>query len=372
MSESFTATAAVAHSGVEQFTLQAIEFAPLQGDEVIVEIHGVGICHTDVVVKAEVTEFPFPAILGHEGAGIVTRVGSGVNRVKAGDHVIVSFGSCGDCASCSADQPSYCHHMPELNYFGLRADGSPAITSEGKVIHSHFFGQSSFASHALSNERNLIVIDKDLPLELMGPIGCGIQTGAGAVMRSLNAQADQSILIAGGGAVGLSAVMAAAIRNCKQIIVMEPNAARRKLALELGATHVIDPTESPDLAEFIQQLSPAGVDLCVDTTGIPPVISALLAALAPRGTLGIVGITPPDTPPPGDLTMIMQRGLSIKGIMIGDTDLAEFIGELLQYYRAGSFPIDKLVTRYPLSAINEAMKDHMAGDCIKAVLLPRA
>ena len=370
MSKAITATAAVAHSGVEKFNLQQIEYAPLQAGEVLVEIHGVGICHTDVVVKAEVTEFPFPAVLGHEGAGIVAQVGSAVSHVKPGDHVIISFGSCGDCSSCEADKPSYCHQMPELNYVGLRADGSHAITSEGEVIHSHFFGQSSFATHALTNERNLIVIPKDLPLDIMGPIGCGIQTGAGAVIRSLKAQANQSILIAGGGAVGLSAVMAAAIQGCKQIIVMEPNASRRELALELGATHTIDPDAIGNLIEHVLELNPTGVDLCVDTTGIPPVISSLFELLAPRGSLGIVGITPPDTPPPGDLTAIMQKGLSIKGIMIGDTDLQGFIEELLEYYRDGKLPIEKLIRHYPLSAINEAIEDHHSGKCIKAVLVP--
>jgi len=179
-------TAAVARSGVPGFTVEALSLDAPRDTEVMVRIAGVGLCHTDVVVR-ETSEawYPFPAVLGHEGAGIVEAVGSEVWSVKQGDVVVLSFASCGACRPCRTASPAHCDAMLALNFRGRRPDGSTALHDAAGPVSSHFFGQSSFASHVIADASNVVRVDDDLPLDLLGPLGCGIQTGAGAVFHSL-------------------------------------------------------------------------------------------------------------------------------------------------------------------------------------------
>ncbi|MEQ9198043.1 MAG: zinc-binding dehydrogenase, partial [Parvibaculum sp.] len=256
-----------------------------------------------------------------------------------------------------------------LNYAGMRSDGTKALHGAGEDIASNFFGQSSFATHCLTYERNVVKVPEGFPLELAGPLGCGIQTGAGGIMRSLACEAGSSLLILGGGAVGLSAVMGAAVRGCETIIVLEPHAERRKLALELGATHVLDPAEAKDLAAAVRAILPIGVDYAFDTTGIPDLLQATMGCLGPHGTFGIVGIAPPGTPMPGDLMSAVTFGHTVKGIIEGDSDPDTFITEMIELYRQGRLPFDRLIKTYPLSEINRAIADQHDGKCVKVVLL---
>jgi aryl-alcohol dehydrogenase len=361
-------TAAVARAADRDFTIETVTLDEPREDEILVRVVGVGLCHTDIVFKASGTIAP-PAVLGHEGSGIVEKVGAKVKKVAAGDRVAMTFRSCGQCPRCAKGEPAYCHTMPMLNYAGVRTDGSKSLSKDGDAIAGNFFGQSSFATYALTYERNVVKVPEGVPLELMGPLGCGIQTGAGGVMRSLNAEKGSSILILGGGAVGLSAVMGAKIQGCSTIIVLEPHEARRKLALELGATHVIDPKAQTDFAAEVRKIVPIGVDYAFDTTGIPPVLQATMTCLGPHGVFGIVGIAPPGTPMPGDLMTAVTFGHTVKGIIEGDSDPDVFIPEMIEHYRAGRLPFDKLIRTYPLSEINKAIADQHHGDCVKVVLL---
>lgn len=361
--------AAVARQGQAAFDLQTLELEDPRPDEILVRIHGVGLCHTDIAFKSFPT-YPFPAVLGHEGAGVVVSTGAEVTKVKPGDRVALSFRSCGACDRCQSGDPAYCRTMPMLNYIGARTDGSAALSDGDGPIASNFFGQSSFASHALTYERNVVLVPDDVPLELMGPLGCGIQTGAGAVMRSLACKSGSSLLITGGGSVGLSAVMGAGIQGCATIILVEPHAARRALALELGATHVIDPAVAADLAAAVREIAPLGVDYALDTTGIPALLQTTVQCLGSKGVFGVLGISPPGTPIPGDLAGLMTFGLTIRGIIEGDSEPEQFIPELIEHYRAGRLPFDKLIRTYRLSEINTALDDQHHGRCVKAVLLP--
>lgn len=364
------ANAAVAYRDEPSFRIEQIDIEGPRDDEILVRISGVGLCHTDIVFKSMMADYPMPAVLGHEGSGIVEAVGKNVSKVAPGDSVLMTFRSCGDCDRCKSEYPSYCRTMPSLNYAGRRSDGTSAYTKDGIPVSSNFFGQSSFSDLAVTYERNVVKIDKDLPLEIMGPLGCGIQTGAGAVMRSLAATPGSSILITGGGSVGLSAVMGAAICNCATIILVEPQRARRDLAREFGATHVIDPTKISDLTEAVRTLLPQGVDCALDTSGVPAVQKAAVASLGSMGVLGLVGISPPQTPVPGEVNSIMTFGQSIKGIIEGDSDPDTFLPELIAHFKAGKLPFDRMVKTYPLSQINRAVSEQHDGICVKAVLIP--
>lgn len=360
-------TAAVARSATEPFAIEKVELRQPREDEVLVRVVAAGLCHTDIAMKSG-RLVPLPAVLGHEGAGIVEQVGARVSKVRAGDRVALTFMSCGSCPRCDRDEPAYCHQAMPLNFAGRRSDGSTAITSGDEQLSSNFFGQSSFASHCLAFERNVVKLDADFPFELAAPLGCGIQTGAGSILRSLDCSPGSSLLILGGGAVGLSAVMAAHLRGCRTIIVLEPHAGRRMLAQELGATHVLDPADTPDLPAAVRAIAAGGVDYAFDTTGVPPLLDAAIECLAPRGTLGIVGIAPPGTHVPGILSRLVSLGLTVRGIIEGDSDPDVFIPELIAQYRAGRFPVDRLVTTYPFEAINQAIADQHAGECVKVVL----
>lgn len=359
--------AAVTKGPGQPFEIRTLELDDPRADEILVRIAGVGVCHTDLVFK-DAGIIAAPAVLGHEGSGVVERVGANVKKVKPGDRVAITFRSCGACPRCDTGDAAYCHTMPMLNYAGLRPDGSKAIHDGGRDVGSNFFGQSSFASHALTYERNVVKVPDDLPLELVGPLGCGIQTGAGSIMRSLACRAKSSLLITGGGPVGLSAVMGAKIRRCGTIIVVEPHEPRRKLALEFGATHTIDPKASADLAAAVRAIVPAGVDYAFDTTGVPAVQQATMGALAPKAVFGIVGVAPPGTPMPGDVNTAMTFGHTIKGIIEGDSNPDEFLPELMAHYRKGELPFDRMIKTFPFAKINEAIEAQHKGECVKVVL----
>lgn len=362
--------AAVAYTGQPSFKYETVEIEAPRPDEILVRVLGVGLCHTDLVFSSGAAPYPFPAVFGHEGSGVVEAVGADVTKVKPGDSVLITFRSCGACDRCGTGDAAYCRTMPLLNYTGRRTDGTSAISNEAGPVSSNFFGQSTFAGHAITYERNVVKVDPSLPVEIMGPLGCGIQTGAGAVMRSLAAKQGSAFLVTGGGSVGLSAVMGAKIQGCATIILVEPMESRRQLAKELGATHCIDPTATADVPAAVRAIAPMGVDNALDTTGIPAVQVAALACLGSKATLGLVGVSAPGTPMPGDVNTVMTFGQAVKGIIEGDSDPDEFIPELIEHFKAGRLPFDKLVKTYRLSEINEAIAAQHHGECVKAVLIP--
>jgi aryl-alcohol dehydrogenase len=363
-------SAAVFRSGSSEFTLEPLNLASPGAGEVLVEITAVGLCHTDLATQAGVIPFPAPGVLGHEGSGRVVEVGPGVTKVAPGDPVALSFSSCGNCPSCAAGAPAYCHMFMPLNYAGSRLDGtSPLSTPSGEQVGSMFFGQSSFATHAVTGERNVVKLPERAPLDIVGPLGCGIQTGAGAVMRSFAAPAGSSLVVLGAGSVGLSAVLGAIVQGLAHIIVVEPHAARRELATELGATATIDPATG-NITEQIRGIVPDGVDYVFDTTGVPSVIEAAVGGLTNRGTVGLVGV-PRDPTAALSLNLIhaMVIGITVKGIVEGDSDPDVFIPELLELHAAGRFPFDKMITKVPFTQINEAVELQHRGEAVKVVLV---
>jgi aryl-alcohol dehydrogenase len=362
-------SACVIRSHGTAFAVEPVSLAAPRDDEVLVRILGVGVCHTDLAVASGGLPFPMPAVLGHEGAGVVEQIGAGVTEVAPGDHVVLSFRTCGACRQCLAGDLAYCENFGPLNFAGCRADGSATIQQGATILGGNFFGQSSFATYGLANSNNVIKIGSDLPIEKLGPLGCGIQTGAGAIMRSMACPAGSSVLIIGGGSVGLAAVMGAVVQGCDTIILLEPHAARRQLALALGATHAYAPTDEP-LPKTVMAIAPRGVDFVLDTTAIPALIESGVLCLASRGVCGLVGVPAQlGATAGGNMGFMVAGGRSIRGIMEGDSNPHIFIPELLALYRQGRFPFDRLITTYKMADINQAIADQHAGACVKAVLL---
>ncbi|MCA8348469.1 NAD(P)-dependent alcohol dehydrogenase [Burkholderia cepacia] len=365
--------AAVTHAPNAPFSLESIELDEPRTDEVLVRIAGSGVCHTDLVAQEGYFPMTLPAVFGHEGAGIVEQVGAQVTKVKPGDRVAMTFLSCGRCSCCSAGASPYCKAFSSLNFGGVRDDGSKTLRANRDAVSGGFFGQSSFASHALAKERNIVKVPDGVPLELAGVLGCGVQTGAGAVMRAMACRAGSSLMVIGGGAVGLSAVMGGVIQGCTTIVVVEPQAGRRALARELGATHVIDPVEAGDLADAARAIRAEGIDYVLDTSGRHAVISAVPRILAPRGTFGFVGVPPAserELPLPGTLLQAMRGGCTYRGIIEGDSEPDVFLPQLMALHLEGRFPFEKMIRTYPLARINDALEDQHRGLCTKIVLLP--
>jgi aryl-alcohol dehydrogenase len=361
---------AVARAPNAPFTIESATLEDPRPGEVLVRIAGAGLCHTDLVARDQLIPIPLPAILGHEGAGVIERVGEGVRGLAPGDQVVMSFASCGHCRRCAARLPGYCREFPPLNFSGARPDGTSGLRIGGQPVSANFFGQSSFASHALALASNVVKVETSAPIAELGPLGCGLQTGAGGVIRALAPPAGASIAVFGGGPVGLAAVMAAKIRGCDPILIVEPIAERRRLALDLGATHAINPTAG-DIAEAIRAILPDGLDFAFETSGRQEVAEAALASLASYGLLGLVGVPPRmDATLDVNLAGLITFGHRVHGIIEGDSDPQTFIPGLIAHREAGRFPFERLIATFPLDDINTAIEAQLRGDCVKAVLIP--
>jgi aryl-alcohol dehydrogenase len=360
--------AAVLRAGDKPYSLERLELAGPGAGEILVRIVGTGMCHTDMVPRSP--EFaalaPLPLVPGHEGAGVVEAVGAGVSGIAIGDHVVLSFDSCGFCASCRGGHPAYCESFLPRNLSGRNVDGSsPATDEAGKPVGARWFGQSSFASHALATARNGVVVDRSLPLEILGPLGCGIQTGAGSVLVAMGVRAGATIAVYGAGAVGLAAVMAARVAGATTIIAIDLHPSRLYLARELGATHTID-GKAADVAQQILSLT-GGVEYAFDTTGIPSVIAGAVTALRPLGVCGLVGVRGADLVLP---PLTLELGKTVMGIIEGDVVPQRFIPQMIAFWKQSRFPFDRLVRKFPLAKIDEAERASLSGEVVKPVLLP--
>lgn len=360
--------AAVVREKAGPFLIEEIELDEPRDDEIVVRIVSSGLCHTDLVARMQFLPIPLPGVFGHEGAGVVEKVGSRVTKVKPGDHVTTSYMSCGECPACKKAMPGWCTEFQRLNFGGRRADGTATMKKDGQTIYGSFFGQSTFASHALVTERNVVKVSKDVPLEILCPLGCGIQTGAGGVINSLKAGPGSSIAIFGIGSVGLSAMMAAVASGCTMIIGVDVMEERLKLAKEFGATHTIN-SAKVDAVEEIRKLTGGGIEYTLECTGIPKVFRQAVDALMMGGTSGLIGVAPNGV----DVSLEMQQilnGRTIKGVVEGDCVSDIFIPQLIELYKAGRFPFDRLLKFYSLDQINEAVEDTEKGRALKAVLKP--
>ncbi|SEP72551.1 aryl-alcohol dehydrogenase [Streptomyces sp. yr375] len=365
---STTTRAAVVESGGAPFTLSDVVLDDPAPHEALVRLVAAGVCHTDLGVASGGLPFPLPGVLGHEGAGVVEAVGSAVTGVAPGDHVVLSFTSCGDCRNCQGGHPAYCATWLPLNLLGgRRADGSSTISRDGEDLGGHFFGQSSFAERALVDERSLVKVDPDVPLTSIAPLGCGVQTGVGAVWNVLKPETGSTIVVLGAGAVGLSAVMAAALSPATTIIAVDRVAERLELAKELGATHTVDASETA-LGDAIALITGGqGADGIVETTGSTAVLRQGVDALAARGTLVVVG-----APPFGSEVALDVNGLlggkRVVGLTLGDAETQSFIPALVKLVKEGRLPLDRLIGTYAFEDIDLAVRDMKAGKTIKPVL----
>ena len=381
----------------------------------LIRMHATGICHTDLFVSSlpeGVLGLTYPKVLGHEGSGVVEAVSSSsaststsTTGVQVGDWVLLSYHSCGACGLCEAGETAYCERFGELNtvgtpgVFALAGKGG-AETVEGEEMMKKgktdlaaggFFGQSSFASWSVVHERCVVKVGppaaggggggggggglvKSLDeLRLFAPLGCGLMTGAGAVVNVAKPRPEEDVLLVLGlGGVGLGAVMAAKVLGCTTVIAVDRVPSRLALATDLGASHVLDTTGSnlEMFATDVQALvGNRRITHAIDTTGSLPLVEAALASLGKRGRLIQIGV--PDfaaniTLPMADYFLNAKR---VEANYLGDAVAKEFIPKMIGWYREGLFPLERLVTFFPAERVGEALVGMERGDVVKPVLV---
>ncbi|MFJ2192177.1 NAD(P)-dependent alcohol dehydrogenase [Kitasatospora sp. NPDC087861] len=358
--------AAVLRSYESRFAVEEVclDAGPADG-EVLVRIAGCGMCRTDLAVRRSAGRSPLPAVLGHEGAGVVVEAGGPDTGLSIGDHVVLSFDSCGRCRNCLGAAPAYCDSFAPLNLFGGREENAARFTdAAGGALAPRWFGQSSFAEYAVVAARNAVRVDPDLPVELLGPLGCGFLTGAGAVLNSFGVGPGDTVAVFGAGAVGLAAVLAATAAGAVTVAV-DRQPERLALAERFGAIPLH--AASADLPSRIRRPTGGGAQYALDTTGSARLINDALRALRPTGHLGLVArLHTALALEPGTL----DRGRRISHICEGDAVPGLLIPRLTGLWRAGRFPFDQLIRTYPLADINEAERDCEAGRVVKPVLVP--
>lgn len=354
-------------SGNGPFTVEQLELEDPRSGEVLVRMVASGMCHTDLLSRELPPEFfGGPQVYGHEGSGVVEAIGDDVHGLEIGDHVVLSFNHCGSCTACDLGKLPYCFDFSAHNMSGGRPDGTKAfVDTDGESVGSHFFGQSSFASHSVVAAKSVVKVDPAHDLTLLGPLGCGIQTGAGAILNTLDVQPGSSVVVTGAGALGLSAVMAAKVARAGTIIAVDRHESRLELAKKYGATDTIsgDPAE---IKAGILEASGGGADYAFDTTGNAGIVRAAFEGLNNLGTLGMAGVGF------GDLTfdfLSLIGGRTITGVMEGDSTPSEFIPRLAALNASGEFPFHELITTYSLDQVNDAEAASAAGSVIKPVLV---
>lgn len=360
-------TAAVVEKLHGPFEIHELELDEPGPGEVLVRIAGTGFCHTDGIARHGDLPFPLPGVLGHEGAGTVVAVGDGVSGVREGQDVVIGWPSCGLCRNCLDGEPRYCLRLAEQIVGGHRLDGPPALRgASGQSVASHFFGQSSFGTYSLTTANSLVPIPDGLPVAMMGPLACGLATGAGAVFHTVAPQPGTSIVVYGVGTVGLAAIMAARNTPATRIIAVDRHVSRLELATRLGATDVIDASVD-DPVSAVTEICGGPADHALECTGVVSVVRQAIDSVGMRGTCVLIGGAPAGAELTADHLSTLW-GKSIVGILGGGGRSQRLIGTLMELHAAGRFPFDELVEYFPLDRIEDAAEASYSGAVVKPIL----
>lgn len=362
--------AAVLNKSNSDLNIEDVVLDDPKANEVLIKTIASGICHSDIEFQTGGFPIQLPVILGHEGAGIVEKVGPNVTDFKKGDHVAVGFAYDGKCKLCRSGLPGSCVNFNKLNTSGgPMMDGTYRLHKQDGHNIGVFFGQSSFGDHIVANVNNLVKVPDDLDLRIAGPLGCGYMTGAGTVLNTLKPEVNSNLAVLGTGSVGLSSIMGAAVSNCKHVIAIDKNDMRLEVAKEFGATETINNTKENMVEKINEIVGPEGLNYVVDTTGEPSVMKDGLNALTIKGQFAVVAMGTKIIKELSPMVDILAASKSIIGVIEGDSVPQEFIPKMIDLYRAGKFPIDKIVKFYKPEEINQAIKDSVDGTTIKPIIV---
>ena len=352
--------------GRHDIRIEELELEPPRDDEVLIRITSCGVCGTDRGCIHAQMPYPTPSVLGHEGAGVVEQVGRQCTAVQPGDRVVLGFPFCGTCENCRRGQPRYCLHGRELLFSGYRLDGStPLRRPGGKELSGRFFQQSSWATHTLALERQLVRVPDGSDADIMGPLGCSIATGAGTVLNELHPAPGGSLAVFGAGAVGLAAIMAARLTGLVNIIAVDKVQSRLDLARELGATHTFQ--SDAKTAEAIKDVTGGGADHSIECTNGYNLVTPAVECLGILGTCAVVGGSKPTAEMTLNHSDMEQHGKRLIGVLGGGGQPA-FLLALMRLQAQGRFPLEKLIRTYDFDDVNQAIDDSDAGEVVKPVL----
>ena len=354
----------------QPLSIEEVELdGPVDG-EILVEISGAGLCHSDLSTIEGIRPRPIPNVPGHEAAGIVREVGPNVSGLEVSDHVVMVFVmSCGECRECSGGRPNLCSSSMVAKSKGELAAGGRRLHMEGGVLN-HAAGISCFAEYAVVDQRSVVKVPKDVPLEDAAVFGCAVVTGVGAVLNTANVQPGRSMAVFGLGGVGLNAVMAGAIAGAEPLIAVDVHDEKLSLALELGAAHAVN-ASSPTAIEVIKDLSNGGVHHAFDMAGTVKALQAAYASLRNGGVLTSAGLAPADAEFAIKAYDMVSREIRIEGSYMGSCAPHRDVPRYLDYYRQGRLPVNRLRSgSLGLNEINVGFDRLADGSVVRQILLP--
>jgi NDMA-dependent alcohol dehydrogenase len=363
------ASAAVLFEVGQRLSIREVEVAPPRAGEVLLKMAAGGVCHSDLHVMTGHLVGALPAILGHEGAGVVAEVGPGVTSVKPGDHVIPLWRvSCGACEYCTGGRPALCPEGMQIRLTGRLGDGTTRFSLDGKEIR-HFAGVSSFAEYTVVPERAALKIPDDLPLERAALLGCAVVTGVGAVINCARVRPGSSMVVFGAGGIGLNVIQGGAIAGAERIIAVDVVERKLGYARQFGATHTVDAAAGDPVAQVRDLTGGRGVDYAFEAIGLTTVMRQAYDCLAKRGLAVIVGVSPMTAEVSVPVMSLVFEERALTGSIYGSSRPRTDIPRLIGLYRAGRLKLDELLTRtYPFREINEAYAALERGEVARSVV----
>jgi NDMA-dependent alcohol dehydrogenase len=363
------AKAAVLFEVGKRLEIHEVEVERPQAGEVLIRMAAGGVCHSDLHVMTGHLAATLPAILGHEGAGVVADVGAGVTSVKPGDHVIPLWRlSCGQCEYCSDGRPALCNAGMQIRSTGRLLDGTSRFRLGGQELR-HFAGASTFSEYTVVPEGSVLKIPNDLPLDRAALLGCAVITGVGAVINCAKVRPGSSVAVFGAGGVGLNVVQGAALAGAAQIIAVDLVERKLEFARQFGATHTVNARGGDAVAQVRALTGGRGVDYAFEVIGLPATMRQAWDCLAKRGMAVVVGVTPMATEVSVPVMSLVFEERVLTGSVYGSSRPRLDILKLIDLYRAGKLKVDELLTRsYPFAEINEAYAALERGEVARSVV----
>ncbi len=360
--------AAVYYRGGEPLRVEEVELLEPQRQEVTVRIAAAGVCHSDLHFVDGVLPHPSPAVLGHEGAGIVEAMGEGVTYVQPGDHVILSFiPSCGQCAYCIVGRPNLCTAGNRAAARGTLLDGTTRLRKDGEMVY-HMSCTACFAERAVVPESGVVKVREEMPLDRAALIGCGVMTGVGAAINTAKVQPGSTVAVIGCGGVGLNVIQGAALAGAARIIAIDVSDYKLELARQFGATDAVDASKDDPVAA-VRELSPGGVDYAFEVIGRPETMRQAYDATRRGGTAVVVGLAPAGAEVSIPAGSLLQEKV-LTGSAYGGTRARVDMPKLVELYMGGKLKLDELISRrYPLEGIEKAFEAMRQGEVARSVIV---
>ena len=354
----------------QRLDIRDVDVEKPRAGEVLVRMAVGGICHSDLHVMTGHLNAPIPSILGHEGAGTVVEVGSGVTSVRPGDNVIPLWRlSCGECEYCTAARPALCAVGLKIRSTGRLLDGSSRFSLNGSEI-KHFLGVSTFSEYTVILEKALVKVPEDVPLQQAALLGCAVITGIGAVMNAARVKPGSQVAVFGSGGVGLNVIQGAALAGAEKIIAVDLLDNKLEMARQFGATHTVNASAGDPVEQVRSLTEQKGVDYAFEVIGLPKTVRQAFDSLAKRGETIVLGVTPLETEVSIPIMPLIFEEKVVKGSVYGSSRPRIDIPKLINLYRAGKLKLDELVTRtYSFDQINEAYAALERGEVARTVVL---